>query len=170
MVIGSTAETDEHAKTMSIPDTLMREWFELLTDRPLEEINDLVDPEKTHPRKAKEQLGKDIVCFYHGAEAAEKAASEWTKIFTERQNPTELKKAPISRSDLEDGGLQAARLVTAVGLAKSGNEAFRLVKQGSLKIGEEREKVTDPKAVVPVTDGLIVRVGAKRIVAVELTD
>ena len=70
------------AKVMSIPDDLMREWFELLTDRPAADIAQAVDPAQTHPRQAKEQLGKDIVAFYHGAETAEQAASEWTKRFT----------------------------------------------------------------------------------------
>src|SRR5262249_9791945 len=50
------------AKVMSIPDALLREWFELLTDRPLEEISRLLGD----PMSAKKTLGKDIVRFYHG--------------------------------------------------------------------------------------------------------
>src|SRR5262245_5986100 len=62
---------EQFGKTMKIPDTLMREWFELLTDRTPEEIACLSDPQRTNPRMAKEELGKDIVAFYHGAQAAE---------------------------------------------------------------------------------------------------
>src|SRR5438876_8891946 len=55
---------DMFAKTMSIPDDLLREWFELLTDRSAAEIAKLIDAEQTHPKQAKETLGKDIVTFY----------------------------------------------------------------------------------------------------------
>src|SRR5206468_8477009 len=75
------------AKTMSIPDDLMREWFELLTNRPAEEIARLTDGQKTHPKQAKETLGKDIVSFYHGDQAAGEAAAEWERIVSQGQDP-----------------------------------------------------------------------------------
>src|ERR1700687_3998572 len=56
--VGAAAK-EMFAKVMSIPDVLMREWFELLTDRPAEEIARFTDPETTHPKKAKQTLGKD---------------------------------------------------------------------------------------------------------------
>src|SRR5260370_4740081 len=58
---------DQFAKTMSIPDHLMTQWFTLLTDRKEEEIARLTDPQQTHPKEAKKTLGPDIVCSYHGA-------------------------------------------------------------------------------------------------------
>ena len=69
-------------KTMSIPDTLLREWFELLTDRSAAEIAELTDPTRGNPRDAKLTLGKDIVAFYYGAEAGTVAAAEWLKKFS----------------------------------------------------------------------------------------
>src|SRR5919199_523888 len=68
---------EQFAKTMRIPDTLLREWFLLLTDRPPEEVDSLVDPAQTHPMEAKKALARDIVCFYHGDQAARDARSEW---------------------------------------------------------------------------------------------
>src|SRR5271155_3181360 len=53
---------EQFAKVMSIPDDLMRSWFELLTDRPKEEIDRLL---AGHPMEAKKTLGRDIVTFYH---------------------------------------------------------------------------------------------------------
>ena len=47
---------EQFAKTMSIPDDLMKQWFELLTDRPAEEIARLTDPTRTHPMEAKKHL------------------------------------------------------------------------------------------------------------------
>src|ERR1700726_631797 len=69
---------EQFAKTMSIPDALMREWFELLTDRSESEIATLL----LQPMPAKKQLGKDIVSFYYGAQAAANAEAEWTKRFS----------------------------------------------------------------------------------------
>jgi len=54
---------DMFAKVMSIPDDLMREWFELLTDRPAEEAVSLI---AANPMEAKKTLGRDIIGFYHG--------------------------------------------------------------------------------------------------------
>ena len=81
---------------MSIPDDLMREWFELLTDRPAEEIARLTDPAQTHPMEAKKTLGKDIVRFYHGEAAAEAAAPNGCKRFAKRQDPTEIPEVDYS--------------------------------------------------------------------------
>ena len=67
--VGDTP-TNMFGKTMSIPDTLLREWFELLTDRSEEEIARLTDAALINPRDAKEVLGKDIVTFYYGTETA----------------------------------------------------------------------------------------------------
>src|SRR5438477_4523823 len=66
---------DMFAKTMSVPDDLMREWFELLTDRSTEEITKLLT---AGPMQAKKILGKDIASFYYGRQAAEEAAAEWS--------------------------------------------------------------------------------------------
>lgn len=159
---------EQFAKTMSIPDALMREWFELLTDRPAAEIERLTNATTTHPRQAKEQLGKDIVAFYHGQQAAEDAAGEWQKRFTERKDPTEIEEKVIAASELTDGKIWICKLLVLAGLAKSNNEARRAVQGGGVTLGPEREKVTDDKAQVAVADGLIVRVGNRRVVRVRV--
>ena len=154
---------DQFAKTMSIPDDLLREWFELLTDRPAEEIDALTDAAKTHPMKAKETLGKDIVAFYHGPAEAEAAAAEWRKRFSQRQDPTEIPEEVVPPSKLSDGNIWICKLLVLLGLAPSNNEARRLVQGGGVTIGPDKTKVTDPTAQVTVTDGLIVRVGNKKV-------
>jgi tyrosyl-tRNA synthetase len=161
-------------KTMSIPDNLMEEWFQLLTDRPMDEIrrltNNYLEPteQPTHPMEAKKTLGKDIVRFYHGDAAAEEAAAEWKRRFSDRQDPTEIPEKDISAAELTGGQVGIARLLSLAGLAKSNNEARRAVEGGGVTIGEDRQKITDPKANVPVTDGLIVRVGKRNVVRVRL--
>jgi tyrosyl-tRNA synthetase len=62
------------------------------------------------------------------------------------------------------------RLLVLLGLAKSNNEARRLIQGGGVTVGPDREKITDPSASLPVTSGLIVRVGgSRRVVRVKLT-
>ncbi len=153
---------------MKIPDTLMREWFTLLTDRPLEEIHRLADREQTPPRQAKERLGMDIVAFYHGEEAALAAAEDFRRQFSNKQDPVDIPEGKVSASELNDGQLPIIRLLVVLEIAKSNNEARRLVQQGSVNIGPERDKVTDSNLSVPVTTGLVVRAGRK-IFRVQLT-
>jgi tyrosyl-tRNA synthetase len=157
---------DQFAKTMSIPDTLMGEWFTLLTDRTAEEIVRLVDAQVTHPRQAKETLGMDIVRFYHGESAAMAAAEEWRKRFSNRQDPTDVPEVVFAATNLTDGKFPVAKLLVALGLAKSNNEARRLIEGGGVTIGPEREKISDPNAVLDVASGLIVRVGNRKVVRV----
>jgi tyrosyl-tRNA synthetase len=61
------------------------------------------------------------------------------------------------------------KLLVSLGLTKSNNEARRLVQQGGVTIGPERDKVTDPTANVAVTDGLVVRAGKLQVVRVRLS-
>lgn len=156
------------AKAMSIPDALMQEWFELLTDRPAEEVRQLANANATHPRQAKETLGKDIVSFYYGPQAAVDAAQEWQKRFSERQDPTEIAEVVVPASELTDGKIWICKLLVLAGLAKSNNEARQAVRGGGVTMGSDREKVTDEKAQVAVSDGLIVRIGNRRIARLRL--
>lgn len=159
---------EQFGKTMSITDELMREWFELLTDRPAEEIARLTDPQQTHPRQAKETLGMDIVRFYHGDKAAQQAAEEFRKRFTSNEDPAQISEATIARSDLTDGRMRADKLLVQTKLATSNNEARRAIEGGGVTIGPDREKITDALASIAVIDGLIVRVGKRKVVRVRL--
>src|SRR5262249_43356969 len=134
---------DMFAKVMKIPDNLLRDWFELLTDRPTEELDRLL---AGHPMAAKQTLGRDIVTCYHGSQAAEEAAAEWRRRFSERQDPTEIPEAAIPSSELQDGKIALYKLLVLASLAKTNNEARRLVQGGGVTIGPEREKLTDPAA------------------------
>jgi tyrosyl-tRNA synthetase len=160
--VGESAQS-QFDKTMSIDDTLMREWFELLTGRPAEEIARLVDPQVTHPMVAKKALAGDIVRFYHGNEAAKTAEAEWVKRFSNKEDPTDIQETVIPAAELTDGKLWVSKLLTLLGWVKSNNEARRAVEGGGVNIGPERAKITDWKANIPITDGLIVRWGSRRV-------
>jgi tyrosyl-tRNA synthetase len=165
--VGESAQS-QFDKTMSIEDPLMREWFELLTDRPAEEIARLVDAEATHPKTAKKLLAGDIVRFYHGDEAAKTAEVEWVKRFEKREDPTEVQEVVIPAAELTDGKIWICKLLQLPGWVKSNNEARRAVEGGGVNIGPERTKITDWKANIPITDGLIVRWTSRRVARLRL--
>jgi tyrosyl-tRNA synthetase len=156
---------DQFAKVMSIPDELMREWFELLTDRPTEEIVSLIADK---PMQAKKTLGQDIVKFYHGPMAANEAQAEWERRFSERQDPSDIPEITIPAAELGDGKIWICKLLVLAGLAKGNNEARRFVEGGGVTIGPNKEKVTDISANVSVDNGLIVRVGKKQVIRIRL--
>ena len=110
---------------------------------------------------------KGIVACYHGPNAAEEAAKNFQLQFRDNQVPTDLQRVPLSRAELADGAMPAFKLLLALHLAPSGNEARRKVQQGGMTIGPDRQKVTDPNADIPVVDGLVVRAG-KKMVSVQL--
>jgi tyrosyl-tRNA synthetase len=157
---------DMVAKTMSVPDDLLREWFELLTDRSGDEITSLL---AGNPMQAKKTLGRDIASFYYGPQAAEAAADEWSRRFSQRQDPTEIPERAVAAVELSDDKMWICKLLVTLGLTKSNNEARRLVQQGGVTIGPDRDRVTDPTANIAVTDGLIVRAGKLQVVKVRLS-
>ena len=157
---------EQFAKTMSIPDDLLRDWFTLLTDRPAEEVNRLL---AGHPMDAKKTLGRDIVGFYYGEAAAVAAQKEWESRISGGQDPTDIPVVAVKSSDLTDGQAPAYKLLVLLGLAPSNNEARRHVQGGGVTVGPNRTKITDPNALITVTDGLVVRVGKRNVVRVQLT-
>lgn len=156
---------EQFDRTMSIPDALLQEWFALLTDRPLNEVEELI---ASQPFEAKKTLGADIVRFYHGDEAARAARAEWERTKSQKQDPSEIPNVDLSLSQLTEGKLAPFKLLVALGLAPSNNEARRLIQAGSVNIGPDRTRLTDPNAPIDVPTGLIVRVGNRRIARVRL--
>ncbi|MCK4624007.1 MAG: tyrosine--tRNA ligase, partial [Phycisphaerae bacterium] len=130
---------DMFGKVMSIPDTLMENYFTLLTGLPAERITKLVDSEKTHPRDAKAALAKTIVERYYDQPAAEAAADEFDRVFSSKQTPTEMPEITIPT-----GTIGIIGLVVQAGFAKSNGEARRLISQNAVSI--DGDKITDTEA------------------------
>lgn len=155
--VGEPAK-EQFGKTMSIPDSILQEWFDLLTDQPIAEVRELIG---SKPMEAKKQLGMEIVRFYYGNDAAASARKEWEDQFSKGQDPTDIPEVSISRATIQfkDGKAGIVRVVAAAGLAKSNNEARQKVTEGAVNIGQDRTKITDPKAEIEVEEGLILRLG-----------
>ncbi|MEE9392202.1 MAG: tyrosine--tRNA ligase [Planctomycetota bacterium] len=164
--IGVTDEAkDMFGKIMSLPDEVMREWFEYATKMPLPEITSLF-ASNPHPRELKDRLARRIVERYHDAAAADAGAEHFRRVFSNKELPEDLPAIEIAKSELDDGKIWIAKLLVLAGFAKSNGEASRLVKQGGVKIN--RESATDPKAAIGISGGEILQVGKKRFGQISL--
>ncbi len=158
---------NQFGKIMSVPDGPMRQYFTLLTELPMDEVDRLLGA-GINPRDAKEMLGKAVVAQYNGAEAADKAAMEFRRR-SSGEDPLEIPDITLAAGKLDsDGRIPVFVLVKELGLESSTSNARRVIAQGGVNIGANRESIEDPKALIAVTDGLIVRVGKRKIVRVKL--
>jgi len=150
-------------KVMSIPDTLMRDYYVLLTSVPLDEVAELL---ADHPREAKARLAREIVAFYHSPEAADEASAEFDRVFRHGDVPEDMPEHTLDPSILEEGCVWIVRLVGSAGLAASSSEARRLVQQGAVSIDGER--VDDIEARVHVAGGEILKVGKRKFARLQM--
>jgi tyrosyl-tRNA synthetase len=139
--VGESAD-QQFGKTMSIPDDLMHDWFTLLTDHSEDEIGELTDPSKVHPKAAKLTLAHDIVSFYHGTQAALVAMRNWETQYSQRKDPDNIPEVLIPSSEANNG-LALLDLLVRVGFCKSKNEARQKVTEGAVTVGPDRTRVTD---------------------------
>ena len=146
-------------KLMSIPDNVMRDYFELVTDVPMERVDELLS-DKVHPRDAKVALAKTVVTRYHGDAAAEAASAAFDKLFRQHETPQDVPAVTLGPSDLTDGKIWIAKLLVKCGFAKSNGEARRLVAQGGVSL--DRETVTDADLDLEPKSGTVVKVGKRR--------
>jgi tyrosyl-tRNA synthetase len=153
-------------KVMSISDELMWKYYLLCTDQTPDEIDaarrDVADG-KVHPMDAKKALARSIITDFHSEDAARKAEAEFTRIFSERQAPTEVEVIELPAAAER---IPLPKLIAAAGLAPSNTEARRLVSQGGVTVNDE--KVDDAKATLDASAGQSydLKVGKRRFAQV----
>ena len=136
--IGITEPPGEmFGKIMSISDDLMWRYFEVLSFRSIKDIDKLKRSvaDGMNPRDAKFELGLEIVARFHDEAAARGAHDEFVARFQKGAMPDEI---PEKTLNSQDGKLGLAHLLKGAGLVASTSEAFRMVKQGAVKIDGER--------------------------------
>lgn len=149
-------------KVMSISDTLMWRYYELLSRRSREEIEEM--RLRWHPMDAKKALAFEITAWFYGEEEALKAQRDFEKKFSERVFPEDAREVVLQRKD----GITVLDLVLLSSQrVKSRGEAKRLIEQGGVSI--DGEKVTDTKALVPYRDQLKLKIGKREFVKVRFT-
>jgi tyrosyl-tRNA synthetase len=152
-------------KLMSLSDEMMWPYYDLVTDHTPEEIAGLADEVKAgskHPMDVKMSLAQEIISGFHGAEAAEKAAGEFQRIFRDREAPEE---APVRKIPCGPAKRLAALLVEWQ-LSPSRSEADRLVKQGGVELDGER--ISDVKKDIDLTTPreFLLRAGKKKFLRI----
>ncbi len=159
------APNDQFGKLMSISDELMWRYFELLSFRPMSEIEAWQEEVKRgkNPRDVKFELGRELVARFHGKEAGDKAVEAFIRRFQKGAMPDEIEEKSVTASD---GAIGIASLLKVVGLTSSTSDAMRMVKQGAVKIDGER--VEDSRLKMSVGSEHIYQVGKRRFAKVKV--
>ena len=157
---------DMFGKIMSISDELMWRYFELLSFRPMSEIDQWKQECESgaNPRNYKVSLAQEIIERFHDAFAAKKALETFEARFQRGAMPENMDEITLQA---QDGGLAIANLLKDAGLVKSTSDAMRMIKQGAAKI--EGEKISDPKLVIAAGTKQVYQVGKRKFARVEIT-
>jgi tyrosyl-tRNA synthetase len=162
----SESPDDMFGKLMSISDNLMWRYFELLSFRPLGEIEQFrynVD-EGANPRDIKFLLGQEIVARFHDKAAAETAQANFIARFQKGAMPDEMPELTLTADGSELG---IASLLKAAALVGSTSEAFRMIKQGAVRIDGER--ISDKGLALYPGSTHVFQVGKRRFARVTIT-
>ena len=179
---------DMYGKVMSIPDTLIMDYFELVTDVPdeeLEEFRQQLQTDSFNPMALKKRLAQEIVSQFHDVDLAKKAEGEFERIFQKRNVPEEIPTRPVSYAavssklfapsgdklinienyPLSKPNIPAVSMASTVdvllqaGLTQSRSEAKRLIAQGAVEFDGKR--ITTDTAEIS-REGTVIKVGKRR--------
>jgi tyrosyl-tRNA synthetase len=168
--IGITDPPEEmYGKVMSLPDPLIAHYFEFCTDVPIDQVTAIaagLADGTLHPRDAKVMLATAIVTLWHGKARATEAQRAFERLFVEKDLPTEIPEAALSRDELKQGRIRLVKLLVLTGLAESNSEAKRLISQGGVTVDGERLHRAD--ADVALKNGAVLRVGKRHFVRVQI--
>ena len=151
---------DIFGKIMSISDTLMMRYYELLSDIPVFRLEKLKEEMKNglaHPMDIKKDLGRELVARFHGGVAANRAEENFVRRFRDNEIPDEMETCV-----LHAGGekLLLYKVLAEAGLVKSNSEGRRAIQQGGVKINGER--VSDEAREIDCPGEYILQVGKRR--------
>lgn len=160
--IGISDEPSQiYGRTLSIPDNLIYQYFELatnVTNEKLKEIKNLLNDGNTNPRDIKRELARALVTMYHNQDLALVAEQEFDNIFINKGLPDEIEEINVG----DNKEINILDLIILVDFAPSKAEARRLVTQGGVSINGE--KISDVQFKVSVIQGMILKVGKRKFI------
>ena len=151
-------------KVMSISDELMWRYYELLTDRSMEEIEALRGSTASgarNPRDVKVELAKLIISDFHSAADAQYAEDEFNRIFKSKLAPENIEEVSV-----ESGLWKLPRLLVDSGLAPSMAEARRLIEQGGVSVEGEKHSRADVELSLSPEQAVLIQVGKRKFLRV----
>jgi len=176
--IGIDEKPDEiYKKVMSIPDSLIVKYYELLTDLHPDDIKNIataLQSPSTNPRNVKMDLAHELVKLYYGNDVANKAQSNFKEIFQlgmiSQSVLDAMDEVEVLREDIdEDGSVYMPRLLVKANLLSSTSEAMRMIKQGAVKLDQQRidKNTVDVRQ---LRDGGVIQVGKKNFRKIKIQD
>jgi len=148
-------------KVMSIPDSAMRNYADLVTRWSPEQIAQyfaLLETGSMHPRDLKMRLAGEIVAIFHGQEAASGAEEYFRTVFQERELPSDMPEIRLPAA------ASLAELLMTTGLVASKSELRRLVQQGGVRL--DGEKVEDPNLMIDPMGVHVLQIGRRKFLRV----
>jgi tyrosyl-tRNA synthetase len=168
--------SEVYAKVMSMPDSLLMNYFELVTDVPdkdLAEFRQALTNDTVNPMELKKRLAEEIVTQLYDQESASEAKEHFVRTVQKKELPDEIEELPVnlyfpdlSPQQMETAGVHIPRLLVVINFAKSISEANRLITQGAVSI--DGEKILGNSA--PIKIGSIIKVGKRRFAKVVNSD
>lgn len=146
-----SGQTGMFGKIMSLPDSAMEMYYQLLTDEPMDAIKSLI---ASKPRDAKIALAKHVIGWLHSPDAAAAAEAEFLKVFSQHGVPDEMPEFVVG-SDPQ----RIAPIIVKAQLAASNGEAMRKIKEGAVSL--DGEKFADSSKEVTITKPTVLRLGRK---------
>lgn len=155
--------TDMFGKVMSISDDLMWRYYQLLSFKPIDEIETFKQQvaDGANPRDIKIALAKELIARFHSDDAAEAAHQEFINRFQKGALPDDMPELELNAGD---DGIAIANLLKEAGLTVSTSESMRMIKQGAAKI--DGEKITDNKLIITSDTQAVFQVGKRKFAKV----
>jgi tyrosyl-tRNA synthetase len=151
-------------KTLSIPDTMIIDYFILCTSVENSEIDymrDQLASGSVNPRNLKRRLARYLVTLYHNADAAQKAEEEFDALFIRKEIPDDIEEYHLAQGT---SSIQLLKLLADSKLTVSNSEGRRLIQQGGVSIDGKR--IDDEYTVITITQPVIIKVGKRRFIKI----
>jgi tyrosyl-tRNA synthetase len=149
-----------YGKVMSVSDTLMLRYYELLSDLDivgLERLKANLRDGNLHPMDAKKQLAREIVGRYHGTFAAQQAEEDFLRRFRDNETPEEMPEITV---EADGDTLLLCKALALAGLVKSNSEGRRSIQQGGVKVDGRKVEAENEELVAG--NEHVVQVGKRR--------
>ncbi len=159
------APNEMFGKIMSISDELMWRWFDLLSFKTTEEINNLKADQTNgkNPRDIKIELAKELIARFHNQESADLAEINFINQFQRKNIPDDIEEVSMV---LLEGSIPLANLLKDCEMTSSTSEAIRMIKQGAVRIDET--KITDAKYIISSGTSAVYQVGKRKFKKITL--
>lgn len=150
---------DMYGKVLSIKDELIATYMECCTDIPMDEIRDAQAQMKkgANPKEFKMRLARELVTMYHSAADAQEQEAEWTRVFSNKEMPTDMPEVSVAK------GAVLVDVLLEQGLIPSKSEARRLIEQKGIQMNDVAVSSLDQAA-----EAGVVKVGKRKFLKITL--